>query len=374
VADTSGYGWADDIGYAVTRAVGGVAPRARPLVLNANGKPLSVGTLVENVNADFLLDRWGHADFDLVKTKPPRLKLGSRDGIEKYQLFLKQRVASGDATRRAVERFVDVDSLTAWMLPLILCEASEGGKHVRREAFQGFTFLDRRRKEKSIGFIAWDMDHGFINAGYDTLNGVLTRCPFMTHVGTFRAMLRDDPSYRADFVRRAQEALNHVFRPDRWLPAVDAYAEFYRRHAAHYEEGDEGRPPTDSEVAACRAGWEEKFDAARRLLRDRPGMLWDHVRGQFDLPPPLPVRVTAAGPATVRIDGHLETLPYEGRYFPGSTLALDAGGAAASRVRGFVVNGVKLAARRMERRVDSELAVEVLPAEAGQGQEASGRP
>jgi hypothetical protein len=103
-------------------------------------------------------------------------------------------------------------------------------------------------------------------------------------------------------------------------------------------------------------------------------MLWDHVRGQFDLPPPLPVRVTAAGPATVRIDGHLETLPYEGRYFPGSTLALDAGGAAASRVRGFVVNGVKLAARRMERRVDSELAVEVLPAEAGQGQEASGRP
>jgi hypothetical protein len=364
IADASGAGWADEIGYAVTRAAGGAAPYGRPVVLYANGRPYSLGVLFENVDREFLLNRWGHDQFDLIKMKPRRLKLGSDAALDAYREFIGKDRAGAPLSREAVERHVDVDNLTSWILPLILCDASDGGRWINREAFQGYVCSDRRKDRKPIGFIAWDMDQSFHTFDYDTLQGLCTRGVFTIHAGTFRALLRDDPAFRAFFAGRMQDALNHVFRTDLWTPRVQGYADFYRRNAAHYAFAAAGRPPVGTEAEDRVRDWEARFDDAKLFLRERPAFMWRYTTAWLKLPEPFAVRVTSEGARSLRIDGHEEPLPYEGKYLPGSRLVLERSAADRSGPGAFVVNGSRLDARRLDRQVEGDLVVEALFPEA----------
>jgi len=340
IADASGGGWADGIAYDVTRAIGGSAPRTRPALIFVNGRLYAPGTLVENVDDSFLLDRWGHADFDVIKRKPPRLKRGTWDANRRLHERLRDDEALQRMTAADVAPLLDVESLTAWMLGIILCDASEGGKHITREAFQGYFYADRRSPSPRIGLIAWDVDRSFRDVPYDTLRGILTRARFTTPVGAFRALLRNDPAYVRRFAEEAQHALNHVFREDRWRASVDRYAALYEEHA---------EDP---------AKWGEVFAMAQRVLRERPEIVRQQIAAHFALGEPHGVTVDGAEGARLLIDGCEESLPYRGRYFAGSRLTVEALPGDARRIAGFAVNGREVAGGRLAAAVAEDLAVE----------------
>jgi len=278
IADASGHAWADHLAYDVARAVGGAAPHARPVLIFVNGRPYNLGTLVENVDESFLLDRWGHAEFDVIKRKPRRLKLGTWDRYRELHEYLRDAENLEQMIAADAARLLDVDSLTSWMLSIILCDASEGGKHITREAFQGYFYSDRTASPPAVGMIAWDVDCTFRCVDYNTLEGVLTRARFTTPVGAFRALLKNDPEYVRQFVAAAENALEHVFREDRLGPTIDLYDALYRRYAAHcvlgskIADGEKAEAP-EEEVRSFQSDWRETFDTARRVLRERPAIL-----------------------------------------------------------------------------------------------------
>ncbi|MBM4020428.1 MAG: hypothetical protein FJ288_19275 [Planctomycetes bacterium] len=340
IADASGEGWADGLAYDVTRAIGGAAPRTKPALIFVNGRPYGPGTLVENVDETFLLDRWGHADFDVIKRKPPRLKHGTWDANQRLHDYLCDAGRLERMTAADLAPLLDVESLTAWMLGIILCDASEGGKHITREAFQGYFYADRKQSSPRIGLIAWDVDRSFRSVEYDTLRGIVEKARFTTPVGTFRALLRNDPAYARRFAEAAQRALNHVFREERWRETVDRYAALYEAHAEDREE------------------WREVFATARRVLKERPEIVRRQIMQRFDTGEPHEVTVDGAVGERLLIDGCEEPLPYRGRYFPGSRLTVAALPGDARRIAGFAVNGREVTGGRLATAVAEDLAVE----------------
>jgi len=282
IADASTHGWSDHLSYDLARGLGGAAPHARPVIVFVNGEPYNLGTLVENVDESFLMDRWGHTDFDVIKRKPSRLKRGSWDTCRRLHQYLRDEQNLSTMTAAGIKPLLDVDSLTQWMLTIILGDASEGGKHITREAFQGYFYSDRTLSPPSVGMIAWDVDCSFQCVDYNTLEGIMQKTRFTTPVGAFRALLRNDPEYVQQFVQATEYALDHTFNEEALGPAIDLYDNLYEQYAAHCILGakvvkGESEEVSGEELQSFREEWRAVFEMARRVLRERPEIVRKHI-------------------------------------------------------------------------------------------------
>jgi len=281
IADASGHGWADHLAYEVARGLGGVAPHARPALIFINGRPYNLGTLVENVDESFLLDRWGHTDFDVIKRKPRRLKLGTWDRYGALKEHVRDEINLERMTTASIGDLLDTDSLTSWMLTIILCDASEGGKHITREAFQGYFYSDRAAPSPNIGMIAWDVDCSFRCVDYNTLEGIMTKARSAAPVGAFRALVKNDAEYVRQFRNAAQHAVDHVFTENLLFPTIDLYENLYHQHARHCIIGSNGGADaqmiSEEALRAFRSKWREVFATARRVVRERPTVVLQDI-------------------------------------------------------------------------------------------------
>ncbi len=342
VVDTSNYSpYVNQRAYDLIRASGGIAPRARPAAYLLNGAAAAYGvnppepvvTLVEDVDGDFLESRWGHREFDLLKGKPFRVLRGS---LERFET-LADRVERGGLTAAELASRVDLPALTALHFALVFLDSSGFGDD---EGFQGYMAFDRTRSPALLRPIAWDVDQALRRPTANTFTSmlrVLGRFPARSRFLPARivgGLLRDDPAYREQYLRHAEWAMNHAFRPERWP--------------------DPWRAAGESAVAT------EIQEASERFLRERPAFLRDVLASVWSLPAPAPVRVDLVGSGRVLIDGQEYRGHYEGAYFAGGHVRLEVPAGEREAFRHFVLGDDVLAGPVLEAPVRKALSIQAV--------------
>jgi hypothetical protein len=160
ILDATPVGWVDKVAYDLVTAAGGLAPRSRPAVLSLNGVHYNRLIVFEDVDDDFLTSRFGHADFDLVKGKPLKVKKGDTEWID----ALAARLDSGALGLAEVEAELDLDGILAVHFTQIFIDAAQGGEY-SADALQGYLAVDRRRPPGLVHLVAWDLDKVFRRLG-----------------------------------------------------------------------------------------------------------------------------------------------------------------------------------------------------------------
>ncbi len=315
----------------VVRAAGGMAPRTAWGLAVVNGADPQWRVLVEPVDSDFLVSRWGHGRFDLLRGKPPfAVKSGTTAALD--ALF--QRLERGSWTAAELAPHIDLPGLSALHLAALFLATGHNG-----ENWQAYFAVDQDRAPPLLHVIGWDLDLG-IGEGYahHTL-GVQRayigrhdrRHPFLA-VRVVLELFDKDPVFRESYLRRMERTLNHVLTPAWW------------------------------DAKRREAGWATKpewADRVTRFFRDRPAFLFGALARDRGLPSPRVVRVDVQGRGPVTVDGYAYERAYTGRYFGGGTVEIVVPPERRAAFRHFTVNGRREPGPVLRAPVTEDLAIAV---------------
>jgi hypothetical protein len=276
IFDAQPVAFADRLAYELVRSAGGHAPRSRPALLFLNGELHNAVMMIEDVDVDFLRSRFEHQDFDLVKGKPFRVRLGDLERLR----ALGDRLDREDWTADDVRDEIDLPAALAIHLAAVFADASQGGRYTD-DVVQGYLALERRGP-RTLHPIAWDLDHGFRVLGHDALAEIrqyARRGAWDTRFlpeKVIDELLTRDPAFREEYRRTADRFLDEVVASPRWLEELDRLEAFERTWARPRQAGPDW-PRTPQEAESFRAGRHEVYERARRFFRERPAELRGHI-------------------------------------------------------------------------------------------------
>lgn len=337
VFDASRTAWVDHVAYAMVRAAGGVAPRGRLGQVWLNGAFHNGVVMIEGVDESLLRSRFGHADFDLVKGKPLDVQLGSFDAFQ----ALGDRLAAGGWSAGDVGGELDLSTILAVHFTSVFVDASDSGE-IASDAVQGYLALPRAPRHGPLALIAWDMDHGFRSAGYDTLHEqrvAMRGRPWPTRYLpelVVDHLLEHDPAFRSRYLREAERLLNHVFTPERWAALLD---ELERHETAR------GAPGADEDGGG---GDGSPFARARAVFERRPAELRGFIARELGVAPARRLSLEIRGPGALEVDGHPVTGAFTGWYFEGAAPRVRVPEAARAHFQHFLVDGRRVTGPELE--------------------------
>jgi hypothetical protein len=274
-----------------------------------NGGTPTRRVLIEPVDEDFLVARWGHARFDLIKGKTFAVKRGT---LETYDA-LDHRMGRGPVTAADIAPLVDLPHLTALHFAALFLAT---GQH--DEFWQTNFVVDHDQTPPRLYAVGWDLDRS-IEEGplHDTFaeqranaRTFRTRNSFLA-AQLIHALLDEDPVFRADYLRHAERTMNHVLTPAWW----------------------------EQERRVARPADPRRAEEITRFFRDRAAALSGFLAAGLELPPPHTVKVRVEGTGQVTVDGYAQSGPYVGHYFADGAVELAVPPEQRARFQGFVVNG-----------------------------------
>jgi hypothetical protein len=223
----------------------------------------------EDVDDDFLTSRFGHADFDLVKGKPLKVKKGDTEWID----ALAARLDSGALGLAEVEAELDLDGILAVHFTQIFIDAAQGGEY-SADALQGYLAVDRRRPPGFVHLVAWDLDKGFRRLGEPSL---ARQRAFVRTQGWFPRFLPEkmlDQLLQRDVVfpklyAAAADRFLAIAAEPRWLALLDELESLERTWAMPRTMG----PVPDEERRQFLERRSRLFQRARRTFAERPDEL-----------------------------------------------------------------------------------------------------
>ena len=304
--DGNRWQFANPLGYDIARRAGALAPPTRPVRFLLNGEFQGVYVLTEHLDAR-----------DYFEAHPGRRMRADPDEIE--ALFHEVRQLS-PVTMATAGQLVDLPSLTRWFISVAFCATGDAYQ-------EPGIFRDPARPSAQWFWVNWDMDAAFRRVDHDSFASLLSRTgerrsrnnyDFRPYLMT--TLLDHDPEYRAYFLRIWTEVMNHALTRD-----------FLDERYAHYER------------LATELGIEDRrfLVPLRQFLTERPATAWKTAEAWLGTGPAVVVRVVGDHP--IRINDHQVGPGWQGRYFPGMRLALDASGDAGARGGDVLVNGQALA-------------------------------
>jgi hypothetical protein len=284
IFDASPVAWSDKLAYDLVAAAGGAAPRSRLGLLHLNGALHNRVVIFEDVDDDFLVTRWGHTDFDLIKGKPFKVKRGDLERLRS----LAARLGAGGWSARDVGRDLDLPGILAIHFAILFGDASQGGRFTD-DTVQGYLAIERSPGDGMLHAIAWDLDHGFRTLGHNTLRGerrFVREQPWDTRFLPEMAidhLLGADAEFRATYVRSAERFLADVVASERWPAAIDGFEQVELRWARPRHAGPHW-PPSEAQARAFRESRRAVFARARRFFAERPAEVRRHIAEELGLP------------------------------------------------------------------------------------------
>ena len=219
VLDANRNNWRDVLVHGFVDALGGTACRTRTVQILLNGENYNLVTMIEMPNEDFLVRHFGHDEFDLIKAKVTAPVLGTKKEWHDTAYWIQRQ---NWKSVEDVEHRFDLEGMTAIHVTSMFTEPSGGGKF-QRDAVQSYAAVDHSRRPPLIRFIAWDLDHSFIDFDFDLLGTQQAALENREFNGRFlnpvliQRLLDLDPGYRLRYLETAQRGLNHVFGDPRWV-------------------------------------------------------------------------------------------------------------------------------------------------------------
>lgn len=233
------------------RELGVIAPRTSYAYVTVDvpgvmpDRPLGLFVMVENLDSDFALDRWGTKAVPIFKPVTPQLfrELGStwKDYADIYDLktvaspaqlqrvvdFAKLTTSADDATFAArLGEFLDLESFAGFLAGHVLTSSYDGflsnGQNL-------YLYLDPRSNR--FGFIPWDQDHGWGEFRYvGSVEGRERASIWRPCVYEHRFLSRvlKVEAFREIYRRRLTTALDTLFTAARLNAQIDELAALIR--------------------------------------------------------------------------------------------------------------------------------------------------
>ena len=208
--DSAGRWWhlVNPLAYDIARRLGADAPNTQPVRVLINGESLGVYALTEHVRQAFLRARFGHENFIRADGEIVEALRHAVDDISPLTMV-------------EAARLIDVESLSRWFVSVIFCATTD--------PFQPVMFQDETRPDARWFWVAWDMDHSFMDLygqaselwQHDTFETTLHQPALESEILT--RLISEDPAYRDYLIHTVTDALNH-----------HVTAEFLRERLEHY--------------------------------------------------------------------------------------------------------------------------------------------
>ena len=310
------------LAYDIAARVGSITSATRPVRFLLNGEFQGVFVLNEHFHPKhYFEEHWSH----LVNLRVPEFET------------LSAQISALRPMRMAdVGRLVDLDNLTSWFIGVAFCGTED--------AYQGpAQYRDPSRETAQWFFVSWDMDGSFRDPSRHAFASLLSRTgerrarrPTDPRPKILTTLLDEDADYRAYFMRRWTDALNHQLTP-----------EFLAERYEHYR------------VLGEQLGLTNRQDLAplKRFLDGRPGIVWQQAVEWLKTGPLLPLEL---GGGEALVNGHRVAPGWHGQYFPGMRLTLDVPDDRQAAFSHWVVNDIALNRASLEFDIVEPLRVEAV--------------
>jgi len=310
------------LAYDIAARVGSITSATRPVRFLLNGEFQGVFVLNEHFHPKhYFEEHWSH----LVNLR-----------VTEFEQLWSQISAMRPMRMGEVAQLVDLENLTSWFIGVAFCATED--------AYQGpAQYRDPSRETAQWFFVSWDMDGSFRDPSRHAFGSLLSRTgerrarrPTDPRPKILTTLLDEDPDYRAYFMKRWTDALNHQITP-----------EFLADRYEHYRAIGEQLGLTNRQDLA----------PLKRFLDVRPGIVWQQAVEWLKTGPLLTMEMFGGG---ALVNGHRVAAGWHGQYFPGMRLTLEV---PADRKAGFshwMVNGVSLTRDTLEFDIVEPLRVEAV--------------
>jgi hypothetical protein len=310
------------LAYDIAARVGSITSATRPVRFLLNGEFQGVFVLSEHFHPKhYFEEHWSH----LVNLR-----------VSEFEQLWRQVSAMRPMRLAEVSTLVDMENLTSWFIGVAFCATED--------AYQGpAQYRDPSRDTAQWFFVSWDMDGSFRDPSRHAFASLLSRTgerrarrPTDPRPKILTTLLDQDADYRAYFMRRWTDALNHQLTPA-----------FLQQRYEHYR------------VLGEQLGLTNRRDLAplKRFLDERPAIVWQHAVEWLKTGPPLALEVSG-GEAVV--NGHRVGAGFHGLYFPGMRLTLEVPTDRQAAFSHWLVNGVALNRASLEFDIVEPLRVEAV--------------
>lgn len=310
--------------------VGGFATRSRPAILFLNGEPWGLYQIRERVDEDFLADRYGLTDVDLLDSPESSLRetlIGDRAHWDHLMAYVEAHDLSDPEAYAYVESQVDLENFIDYNLIQIYSANTDWPAH------NVYLFRPRRPGGR-WQWLFWDSDNGFGADSYSQVDSdMISHLLDYNHPETdgrdvllFRKLLQNETFFH-NFVSRGAHLLNTTLAPAAVITHIDALAAELAPDIAY--ETLRWPSPTD---------WQANVRQMRDFATRRPAYVRQHMVARLGLAGTVELDIQAPreGRGEVLINGEtLPQLPWQGIYLRPTPIRVAARPAAGYRFDGW---------------------------------------
>ncbi len=319
----SGQPMNNPLAYDIARQVGSLTPETRLFEVYVNGKSRGMG---------FVVQYYGKAQFDQYMENEEYLIHKYKDGISGskkvlFSQYIRIPVEQNEPLSQVGEK-IDLEGFLRHVFALIFSGDED--------YCQGVALLDYLTPGAKMQWIQWDMDHCFHDF-YKERDGLLRenwqqtgvrlfyrKNHFCDRTWLFSNLINNYPGFKEMMLRVFSEILNHRLIPEFLTSRVS----YYDRMISEF--GD----------------YSSYIKMLNEFMEKRPGFIRDDIAKTFGLEKPVDVTVHVPEEALVKIDGFEYAEDYQGHYFKGQQLRLEAMpgtmGKYAWQINGRTVNETAL--------------------------------
>ncbi len=304
----------------------------RPSVAYLNGKYWGIYNMREHMSKTYIEQHFGLKDSEIdLLDNDNDAKAGDYDRWNFFTQYLSANHFKDDDQLQELAKFLDLPHFLDYNLFNIIIDNSDWpGNNYRRwrerkndARWQFLTFdLDLSfgllvHEENGLGWNTGDASANSLARALDS-TAVLWPNPYWTTLPLRRAM--ENPSFRRDFINRAADFLNVLFKEERVSQRVDEFVELYQPEMQrHFDRWQQGWNP-----------WAANLQILRKFLNERPQYVRQQLTDYFDeitgtanviieINPPQAGRISFS---TIQLDGSHS--PWEGEYFTGVDIPVKA--------------------------------------------------
>lgn len=334
------------LAFDIAQQIGCVVPESQPVMFFLNGK--NQGTfyfLAEHLSRRQWVSHFGHDNFAFYRYKAQ----SDQETLKHFSKLVRwARNPNIKMTIEEVSKHIDIEKFTRHLIAISFCGTTDG--------YQGAATLDTSKPDMKWSWVAWDMDHSFIDLYRKKMarvnNTDINREPWQQEglelafketnfirSLLFNRLMVDSNEYRRYFVGLMTDIINHRINAE----FLNSRIEYYEKLASSYQPGKK-----------------RSFDDHRIFMKHRPGVLREQMQRYFGLGEVLSCQVKGPAGTHYQIDGYPEGPGYQGSYFKGTIIKVDIASEHQALFSHWLVNGEKVEHRNLTVQILLDTTIEAV--------------
>lgn len=329
------------LAYDISREMGCIVPETRLVEVYLNGASFGMAYVTEHLSRRQFDQYYDDKEYVFYKF---RGQFSREDERQYHKRFWEYTKAKKDFSLARVGSSIDLDNFTRHVFSWVF--------NGTNDACQGVGILDLADPEAKLQWINWDMDHSYYdrqaevfqivrkNWQQEGLSLIYKKSNYCDRSVLFSRLINESEEYRQYFSALFSEVLNHRLTEGFLLARVKYYSDMLNLYGDPHE---------------------EYIAMLTDFMRNRAGFLRQEMVEQLHLKGPYQCRVQTLRDRPLMIDGYRYTDRYDGMYFEGQSIVVEAASDNDSRkFSHWLVNGQQISSSRLQHIVNKNTIIQAV--------------